>query len=261
MGSDGQRPSAAGYWIAGLVALLGLAAGAALIATSVGGIADALKRLERIPAPGQRVLTLAAGKHAVYIESGERPPRPEAVGVTVRQASNGRRVALARYASSLTYTSGNRSGLAAYTFVASRRGRYRIVASSPPGGDVAVVVGPPLGGGLVRTITGAVGGFGLLLLGLVAGVVIALITGSRQRGFERDAAAAAGGVPGAAPAGPGAGPGAAPGAAATGEPGAAPPGEPAAAAAALPPAAWYPDPWRQARLRWWDGQGWTGHTS
>jgi Protein of unknown function (DUF2510) len=237
VGSDGQRPSAAGYWIAGLVALLGLAAGAALIATSVGGIADALKRLERIPAPGQRVLTLAAGKHAVYIESGERPPRPEAVGVTVRQASNGRRVALARYASSLTYTSGNRSGLAAYTFVASRRGRYRIVASSPPGGDVAVVVGPPLGGGLVRTITGAVGGFGLLLLGLMAGVVIALITGSRRRSFERDAAAA------------------------TGEPGAARAGEPAAAAAAPPPAAWYPDPWRQARLRWWDGQGWTGHTS
>jgi uncharacterized protein len=24
------------------------------------------------------------------------------------------------------------------------------------------------------------------------------------------------------------------------------------------PAGWYPDPWRQAALRWWDGNAWTG---
>jgi Protein of unknown function (DUF2510) len=176
------------------------------------------------------------------------------VRVTVRQASSGRRVVLAPYASSLTYRSGNRSGLAAYTFVAPRRGRYRIVASSPSGLDVAVVVGPPLGGGLLRTLTGGFGGFGLLLLGLVAGVVIALITASRRRRFDRDAAvAAAGGTAGAAPAGAGAAPGAAPAAAPT--------AAPAAPAAARPPAGWYADPWGQARLRWWDGQSWTGHTS
>lgn len=34
-----------------------------------------------------------------------------------------------------------------------------------------------------------------------------------------------------------------------------------AARAAAPPAAWYPDPWRQARRRWWDGRAWTGHVS
>ena len=28
----------------------------------------------------------------------------------------------------------------------------------------------------------------------------------------------------------------------------------------LPQAGWYADPWRQARLRWWDGKQWTGHT-
>lgn len=27
------------------------------------------------------------------------------------------------------------------------------------------------------------------------------------------------------------------------------------------PAGWYEDPWRQAPLRWWDGQQWTGHTT
>ena len=33
------------------------------------------------------------------------------------------------------------------------------------------------------------------------------------------------------------------------------------AAAPSWPAGWYPDPTRQARLRWWDGQQWTGHVS
>lgn len=28
-----------------------------------------------------------------------------------------------------------------------------------------------------------------------------------------------------------------------------------------PPPGWYPDPWRQAPWRWWDGGAWTPHTS
>ena len=27
------------------------------------------------------------------------------------------------------------------------------------------------------------------------------------------------------------------------------------------PANWYPDPWNEARLRYWDGDSWTGHTA
>lgn len=38
--------------------------------------------------------------------------------------------------------------------------------------------------------------------------------------------------------------------------------EPAATAAtALPAAGWYHDPYGAARLRWWDGREWTGHTA
>ena len=34
-----------------------------------------------------------------------------------------------------------------------------------------------------------------------------------------------------------------------------------APAQAGPPPDWYDDPWRQARLRYWDGTAWTGHTA
>jgi hypothetical protein len=42
---------------------------------------------------------------------------------------------------------------------------------------------------------------------------------------------------------------------------------PAAAAPLAPPRppsdepGWYPDPWQQSRIRWWDGKAWTGHLS
>jgi hypothetical protein len=34
-----------------------------------------------------------------------------------------------------------------------------------------------------------------------------------------------------------------------------------ASPAALPPAGWYPDPYRTARLRYWDGRAWTGYAA
>ena len=37
--------------------------------------------------------------------------------------------------------------------------------------------------------------------------------------------------------------------------------KPPAASGPLPAGGWFPDPSRQARLRWWDGQRWTDHTS
>src|SRR5262249_19902150 len=30
---------------------------------------------------------------------------------------------------------------------------------------------------------------------------------------------------------------------------------------ALPPAGWYDDPWDATRIRWWDGQQWTGYAA
>jgi hypothetical protein len=48
---------------------------------------------------------------------------------------------------------------------------------------------------------------------------------------------------------------------AAGAPAAPAPAAPPAIPGAASPAAWHPDPWGQARLRWWDGGAWTGYVS
>jgi len=100
-------------------------------------------------------------------------------------------------------------------------GRYRIETMGAREQGLSVVIGPPSGEMLARTVTRVVSGFGLLLGGPILGGVIMLITGLRRGSFDRRLREAA----------------------------------------APPPAAWYPDPQGEARLRWWDGERWTGHTS
>lgn len=48
---------------------------------------------------------------------------------------------------------------------------------------------------------------------------------------------------------------------ATEAPAAAQPPAPAPASPVVTPANWYPDPWGQTRLRYWDGRTWTGYTA
>ena len=94
-----------------------------------------------------------------------------------------------------------------------------------------MTVGPPLGSTVVSRVLGSFGGFGLLFGGPLLGGMSILVTALRRH--RGRLAPAPGGA--SVPAGP------------------LPP--------APPPAGWNPDPRRESRLRWWDGTGWTDHTS
>jgi hypothetical protein len=229
MGPTERRPSRAGYWIGGLIALLGVAGGVALlVATFTGGARDIQRfgRLDRVAVPGQAVLSLPAGKHVVYVESTRGEPPVGGVDLRVADASTERPVALAPYATTFTYNAGGRSGRAMSTFVAAQRGRYSVATSGPSDAGLSVAVGPPLGGKLTRAVSSLFLGFGLLFGGPVVGGAVMLFTMIRRNRFDRRTEA------GAAP----------------------------ASAPATPAAGWYPDPQGKAGWRWWDGQRWTDHT-
>lgn len=125
--------------------------------------------------------------------------------------------------------------VAAVEFNAPRAGTYRLAFRTGP---ARIVIQPPLGDvvrdnvwWIVATVAG-----GLLFLG---GFVL-LIVGVARRSSARRAAAVQ-----FAPVG-------------TGSSMPAPSAPPTPAVA---PAAWYPDPHGQRRLRYWDGATWTDHTA
>jgi hypothetical protein len=206
-----------------------VAIGALVLTANFKGAARELKQFKRLPVPGQKVLSLAAGKHVIYLESAQGEPAGGLVNVRVADAASGQALALAPYATSFTYDSGGRHGRAVQTFTTPRSGAYRVMAAGPQGTGLSVTVGPPLGGKLVDRIFGVFSGFGLLFGGPLLGGVIVLVTALlRHRSGQREQ-----------PAG----------------------GSPAVAASAQAQPGWYADPHGQARLRWWDGQRWTDHTA
>lgn len=219
--SQTPRPSRAGYWIGAALGVAGLAVGILLLVLSVGGVAREIERLERVPVPGQTVLSLAAGEHAIYQEGVGNPPLPGAVTVTVQDAGGGQPIPLRPFGMPFTYEAGGRSGRGANTFRVARDGRYRVTAGAAPNSGAGVMVGPPLPGKLVPTVFRGFAGIALLIGGPALGLIAVIVTAVRRR--PRDPTVAA--------------------------------GSEAAAAAG-----WYPDPWGQSPQRWWDGRRWTGHT-
>jgi hypothetical protein len=231
MVGDGEvRPPVWWFVVAGGLALAGIVGAVVLWVTGVMRLTDRVDDFTRIGVPGSGEVSIDdPGGYSIYHEYfgaasdgfGATP------GVTVTDPS-GAEVALRSYTSSVTYDFGSHEGEGVYTFEAEQAGTYQVTTTGDSTSTIAV--GPGIGRGLVSSI---VGGFVVGAIGVIGGIVLAIVTGVRRGRSRRMLNAARWGRPGppGAPGGWGAPPGAGwsqppPGPAGPGGPPGPPPGPP-----------------------------------
>jgi hypothetical protein len=192
------RPSTAGYWIAAVVAALGLTAAFLWGAIGIHTTQDRVDGFARVAVPGATTVAVTdPGTMVVYHESAAEVARyvePTASGrsatrwdpgtrtvVTVRYPADaptwqqlglsvtgpgGVAVPVATYRSSSRYDlEPGRAGRAVATFEATTPGAYRVTAARSAEAGAMLAVGDDIAGGVVLTRLGAV------ILGLVTVLV------------------------------------------------------------------------------------------
>jgi hypothetical protein len=230
-----------GWWfaVAGLAALVGLLAGVAVIVRGATRYADRVEGFERAVMPTTLEVEISdPGGYSIYHENDEITSDGVHITPEVEVTDpSGNDVFLRSYGSDVTYDVSGHSGVGVYTFRAEEAGRYAVDASMPfeSGSDDLIAVGPGVGEDLAVSI---VAGIALIGVGIVGGIVIAIVVGvmrGRSRRTQMPAPVVAYGPPGpwgapAWPPGPPSGPG-------LGSPWAYPPAPPPPPSAAPAPAA------------------------
>jgi hypothetical protein len=193
-----KRPSTAGYWVAAIVAVLGLTAALVWGAVGTSTTQDQVDGFDRLAVPGATTVTVTnPGTMVVYHESAAEVARyaePTATGrsatrwdpgtrttVTVRYPSDaptwqqlglsvtgpgGAAVPVATYRSSARYDlDPGRAGRAVATFEATTAGPYRVSAARATEAGATLAMGDDIARGVVLTRLGVV------ILGLVTMLV------------------------------------------------------------------------------------------
>jgi hypothetical protein len=208
------RPS--GWWfaVAGLAAVVGIVAGVVVIARGASRFADRVEAFERARLPVIFEVEISdPGGYSIYHEydgssSVDGRADPE---VQVTDPS-GDHVLLRSYEAEVSYDVSGHHGIGVYTFRADEPGTYEFDATMPFRGssDDLIAVGPGVGEDLALSI---VAGIGLMGVGIVGAIVVAVVVGvmrSRSRRAQMPAPAVAWSAPPgpwAAPGWPAAGPG------------------------------------------------------
>jgi hypothetical protein len=175
-----------GYVLAGLLTVVGIAGGIALIVSGIRTYVDKVEGFQRFEAPDTRAYALEEGGYSIYFErpglDDDDPFPPISVSVTDPEGDD---VDLDRYDTDVSYSVSGHDGRGAWTFDADEPGTY-VVAADGSGGEVAI------GRGIGARFAGAVvAGVGTLLLAPVLGAIVALITFLRRSKAKRARQAAA----------------------------------------------------------------------
>ena len=183
-----RHPSAAWYWIAAGLALVGVLGAIALAAVGYVQLQDRLEALPRTDVPGT-VTVAVDGPQGVTIfyedpsrggfvaqASGTSTLRFSPVDLVVTGPS-GTTVATAPYAADLRFDVGSRVATALATFDAPSAGTYTIDVTGDVPADVRVSAGDVVDAGLVAYLVVAVA---LFLLATATAVAMAVVTAVKR---------------------------------------------------------------------------------
>ena len=171
----GKSPSRSRYWIAGIVASVGMVAA---IGWGASEALDAYRNVDTFPRaeiPG--VVTVRVtdpGERVLYYE-GDRDPLLGELGIEVTDPA-GNTVGLTAYEGDLRYDFDGRVAKAVASFDARVTGDYVIVARSVPEPGATLAAGEDFAG-VVSTILAALG---LALVALIVGIAIVGIAYSQR---------------------------------------------------------------------------------
>jgi hypothetical protein len=182
--------SKAGYWLAPIPVILGLALAGWLAWTEIAALQNALVRFV---VPGTTVLTLdEPGTYTIYHEAdsvvdGKLYSAPNIAGlsVTVTAEASGQSIAVVTPGISSTYSIGGHSGKSVLAFTVATPGHYRLsaqYANGASGPQTVLAVGQGFLGRLLGTIFGAIGA---VFAGFIASLVLVLTTYFRRRNMLR----------------------------------------------------------------------------
>jgi len=184
-----RKPSAAGYWIAGVVAMVGVVASVIWFAVVISGIIGAADGYPHFSLPGSRSVELDAETYKIFVEypgaNLDINQSGEVDGLTVVD-SEGQHVLVSRALISETYSWGGRDGRAIAQFTAPRQGTYTISAMRSPQGSLPSGVQMAVGRGINLSVAGpllasmALGG-----LSVVVSVVLIIVTAVRRGRWKR----------------------------------------------------------------------------
>jgi len=182
-----ERPVPGRFWyvVAVLVALAGFAGAGYRIYSNID---DLTRGLVQVVVPGEKVLTLEPGRYTIFHEQqstvdGRIYSDTDVTGLFVQvfPVDGGAPLAVQRPTVTSSYDIGGRSGKSVLVFDVTQPGDYRLVATYPEGEErdqAVLAVGRGMTGGILLLVFSALA---IALLGIIAGVIIAVITYRRRR--------------------------------------------------------------------------------
>jgi hypothetical protein len=176
------RRSTAGFWLAGLIAVLGLVGAIVWAAVGTFNTVDSTADLTRADIPGTIAVAVTEPGHQVIYYEGVDVPSLQRLELKVT-GPDGRSIAVAEYSLTLEYDSPTTSGTvgtAVARFWAAGPGTYRVATAFDPATPAQLAVGDDIAKTFLTSMVGPV----VLASGTLAvalAIILVTVVGRRPR--------------------------------------------------------------------------------